>query len=169
MADRDREFESMHDAPLRLLLARRAELLSEVKAITAEVRRRGIARTDNFIGEVGERLVVTVLGGQLLPTSAKDIDLIDGEGRRVQVKVRELPSGVTRRFTFGSLEFDSAVCIRFDRATLALDWGREIDVQTVRGLATQYHGEYRLSESRARSAGRDLTDPLRRAWETMRG
>ncbi|WP_136709608.1 hypothetical protein [Agromyces sp. H66] len=155
------------EAPLQAVLAQRAELLAQVKALTSELRRRGIARTDNFIGEIGERLALDVYGGELESPSAKDIDLIDGRSRRIQVKVRELPAGDLRRYTFASLDFDVAICIRFDRATYAIDWAREISAAEIAELSQAYRAELRLSGSRARSAGVDVTESFRNAWSKL--
>lgn len=152
------------EVPLQAVLAKRAELLAELSALTRELRRRGIARTDNFIGEIGERLALDVYGGELLRTSARDIDLIDSRARRIQVKARELPAGDLRRYTFSSLDFDVAICIRFDRATYAIDWAREISAAEVAELSTSYRADFRLSGARARTAGLDVTSSFREAW-----
>jgi len=56
---------SCDSAPLAALLARRRHLQAEAEAITAEIRGRGLARTANLVGELGERLALEVLGGTI--------------------------------------------------------------------------------------------------------
>lgn len=146
------------------LMARRAALLSELTTIATELKRRGLSRTDNVVGEVGERLAHQVYGGTLEDTNARDIDLVDTSGRRIQVKVRQLPAGVRRPFRFSSLDFDVAVCIRFDRATFHLDWAREITVEEFAEIYSMHKEGPRLTMPRASHAGRDVTEQFRAAW-----
>jgi len=109
-------------------MARRAALLADLGTIAVELKQRGLGRTTQVLGELGERLALDVYGGTLETPNAPDIDLVDAAGRRIQVKARELPAGARRPFPFESMDFDIAVCIRFDRATFHLDWAREITV-----------------------------------------
>ncbi|PZE92500.1 hypothetical protein [Curtobacterium sp. MCBD17_008] len=162
---------SAGSAPLAALLARRRHLQAEAEAITAEIRRRGLARTANLVGELGERLTLEVLGGTLQPPGAKSIDLIDGAGRRVQVKTRELPAGQLRHFQFGDteLDFDVAVCVRFDRATFHVDWATAFDRAELQQLVTPHASGPRLPGARARDHGQDLTDEFRAAWARLQG
>jgi hypothetical protein len=139
--------------PLRDLLADRSRLLDQLQVLTNEVRRRGIARTDNLVGELGERLALDVLGGTLPPPSRSHIDLIDSDGRRVQVKTRALPVGDYRVYDFASLEFDIAICIRFDRATFEIEWAHELTNDEVAGLATRVGSKFRVTGAKARDNG----------------
>ena len=150
--------------PLSDLMARRAALLAELGTIATELRSRGLSRTDNVVGEIGERLAFQVYGGTLEVTNARDIDLVDTSGRRIQVKVRQLPAGVQRPFQFSSMDFDVAVSIRFDRATFHLDWAREIPVEEFVEIYSVHKEGPRLTMPRASRAGRDVTEHFRVAW-----
>jgi hypothetical protein len=153
--------------PLADLMARRAALLSELGDITKELRRRGLGRTDQVVGELGERLALEVYGGVLEPPSAPDIDLVDAGGRRIQVKARELPAGEQRMFQFSSMDFDVAVCIRFDRETFRLDWAREVAVEEFAEIHATHKAGPRLSGARAARAGVDVTERFRAAWRSL--
>jgi hypothetical protein len=63
MADGPLGFASTHDALIEASLGETRRVACRGNAITTGARRRGIARSDNFIGKVGEGLAVTVLGG----------------------------------------------------------------------------------------------------------
>jgi hypothetical protein len=153
--------------PLADLMAKRAALLAELGAITTELKRRGLGRTDQVVGELGERLALEVYGGVLEPSSAPDIDLVDAAGRRIQVKARELPAGDQRMFQFSSTNFDIAVCIRFDRETFHLDWAREITVDEFIEIHAAHRAGPRLSGARASRAGIDVTERFRAAWRAV--
>lgn len=159
------------NAPLEVslsdLMARRAALLVELGTITTELKRRGLGRTDQVVGELGERLALEVYGGVLEPPSAPDIDFVDASGRRIQVKARELPAGEQRMFQFSSMDFDIAVCIRFDRETFHLDWAREITVEEFAEIHATHKAGPRLSGARAARAGIDVTERFRAAWHVL--
>jgi len=144
-------------------MARRAALLAEMGTITTELKRRGLGRTDQVVGELGERLALDVYGGVLEPPSAPDIDLVDAGGRRIQVKARELPAGDQRLFQFSSMNFDVAVCIRFDRETFHLDWAREITVEEFAEIHATHKAGPRLFGARAARAGIDVTEQFQAA------
>lgn len=145
--------------------------LFELQAhIGREFQRRGLSRTAGSIqGEVGEYLALAVYGGMLPPPGTRAYDLTDAQGRLVQVKTRTLPAGVTRVFQFDSLDFDLALCIRFDRDTNALDWAREYDVEELRGLVSPHARGPRLPMGRAKVNGRDVTATFRAAYDALRG
>lgn len=156
-----------HEDSLSDLMTRRSALLAELGTITTELKRRGLGRTDQVVGELGERLALEVYGGLLEPPSAPDIDLIDAGGRRIQVKARELPAGARRPFQFESMDFDIAVCIRFDRATFHLDWAREITVEEFVEIHAAHKAGPRLLSVRAAQAGADVTERFRAAWVAL--
>jgi hypothetical protein len=97
----------------------------------------------------------------------KAYDLIDAQGRLVQVKTRTLPKGAHRIFQFHNLDFDVAVCIRFDRNSNDLEWAREYDVKELRSLVSPHAQGPRLPTGLARS-GRDITDTFRAAYDALR-
>ncbi|MDT0209020.1 DUF6998 domain-containing protein [Curtobacterium sp. BRD11] len=155
--------------PLRVLMSRRQEHLAAIADIETALRGRGVSRTGNLIGEIGERLALDVYGGELVAVSAKSIDLVDAAGRRLQGKVRELPAGDRRIFQFGDdeLDFDQAICIRFDRATFRLEWAREIPREEVQRLSSAHAAGPRLTTTRAAFAGTDVSAQFARAWDAL--
>lgn len=147
-----------------------SELFNLHARIQGEFVRRGVSRTSGPIqGEVGEGLALAVYGGTLPPPGTRAYDLTDAQGRLVQVKTRTLPKGVTRMFQFDSLDFDLALCIRFDRETNALDWAREYDVEELGKLVSPHAEGPRLPMGRAQMSGLDVTDKLRAAYDALRG
>lgn len=147
-----------------------SELFDLHARIQREFQRRGVSRTSGAIqGEVGEGLALAVYGGTLPPPGTKAYDLTDAQGRLVQVKTRTLPNGDDRMFQFHSLDFDLALCIRFDRDSNALDWAREYDVEELRGLVSPHANGPRLPMGRAKANGRDMTATFRVAYDVLRG
>ncbi len=95
------------------------ELLSGYAATLAELRRRGVVRTNNApIGDYSEWLLARTLGGTLAEsTSARSYDLALPDGRRVQVKARlvEEPAkaGQLQTSAFRSWDFEVAALMLF--------------------------------------------------------
>lgn len=149
---------------LPTLLARYVSARSDIKAVTKVLRDAGLARTDNLVGELGERLAFQAYGGVLASTSARDIDLIGADGRRVQVKTRALPAGDLRVYDFASLDFDLAVCIRFEMPSFSLKWAREFTPTALAAVATARPAGFRVTGARARDNGADVTCAFQKAW-----
>ena len=136
--------------------------------VQREFQRRGVSRTAGSIqGEVGERLALMVYGGTLPPPGTKAYDLVDTAGRKIQVKTRTLPRGDDRMFQFHSLDFDVAICVRFQRETGKLDWAREYAIGDLRGLVSPHAAGPRLPMGRAKQNGKDVTATFRVAYETL--
>lgn len=72
-------------------------------------------------------------------------------------------------FQFHDLDFDLAVCIRFERETGQLDWAREYEVGALRGLVSAHTNGPRLPMVRAKSSGLDVTKLFRDAYATLLG
>lgn len=89
------------------------------------------------------------------------------DGSRVQVKARALPRGDQRFFSFKSLDFDIALCVRFDRATYAVDWAREFTADEIRLLAHEQGAEWRLRTAAAAKAGLDRRSEAVAAYEVL--
>lgn len=136
-------------------------------AIALDLRGRGLARTNNVVGEIGERLALDVYGGRLLNTSARDIDLVAADGRHMQVKTRALPRGKMRVYDFASVAFDACVCIRFDVSTFELEWAREFTPASLSALVVNRPSGVRLTGARARDNGLDVTASFREAWDRL--
>jgi hypothetical protein len=111
------------------------ELLALRRAIDAEIEARGHSRTaSSLAGELLERTVSIAYGGQLVQVGAKSVDVVAGDGRRLQVKVRSLPKKDLRHWAFRDFNFDAAVVVAANRATSAIDWARELSTEEVRAL-----------------------------------
>lgn len=146
-----------------------AELFELHTQVLQELNIRGVARTANSLqGEVGEALALAVYGGVLPPTGEKSVDVIDSRGRRIQVKTRTLPQGVQRVFQFSDLDFDMALCIRFDRASSDLVWAREFTPHELGILASTHPRGPRLSTGLASKNGTDVTETFRVAHNSLR-
>lgn len=150
---------SLARLPLRDLLALR-------NAIDQEIASRGHTRTAASLhGELMERVVADAYEGELTPPTRRSVDVVAGDGRAIQVKVRSLPRGSTRFWQFEDLDFDVAVVIAMDRDTAEIDWARELSAAQVAEVSTTHaSGKLRLPMGRARSAGHDVTARLREAY-----
>lgn len=145
-----------------------SELLDLHARIQREFGRRGVSRTSGAIqGELGEGLALAVYGGSLPPPGTAAYDLTDAHGRLVQVKTRTLPKGQHRTFQFRNLDFDLALCIRFDRDSDRLDWAREYEVGELQSLVSCHSQGPRLPMARAEANGRDVTTRFRVAYDTL--
>jgi len=112
-----------------------------------------------------ERVVADAYEGELTPPTRRSVDVVAGDGRAIQVKVRSLPRGSTRFWQFEDLDFDVAVVIAMDRDTAEIDWARELSAAQVAEVSTTHaSGKLRLPMGRARSAGHDVTARLREAY-----
>jgi hypothetical protein len=91
-------------------------LFSLYRAILAELKSRGVIRTENApVGDYAEYLVATALGGQLAPNSKKTWDVLGDGGEKLQVKARVVSDpaepGQLQLSPFRSFGFDSAVIV----------------------------------------------------------
>lgn len=144
------------------------DLLTLYAGIQKELQRRGVSRTAGSIqGELGEQLALLVYGGVMPLPGAKAYDLTDNAGRRIQVKTRTLPPGDDRTFHFNNLDFDFAICIRFDRESGELDWAREYSTPELRELVSPHAGGFRLPMGRAKQNGVDVTASFRGAHTAL--
>lgn len=145
------------------------EMLVLRRAIDAEIEARGHSRTaSSLAGELIERTVSVAYNGQLLGVGAKSVDVVAGDGRRLQVKTRSLPKGDLRHWAFKGFDFDAAVVVAVDRATSAIDWARELTSDEVRAIARPHASDgWRLRMAPARNAGIDVTDRLVRAFQQL--
>lgn len=126
--------------------------------LRSEFQHRGLTRTSSdLMGEIAEYAAHRVYGGQLLSPGNPSVDIKDSDGHRIQVKSRTLDPTVERHFSFGSWDFDVAVCLRFDRATNKLQWARKYELDELKGLWSKHPRGYRLTTGRAKQHGRDVT------------
>jgi hypothetical protein len=154
---------------LKLIEMSLEELLALRSAIDVEIGARGHSRTaSSLAGELLERTVSIAYRGQLVQVGAKSVDVVAGDGRRLQVKVRSLPKGDLRHWAFRDFDFDAAVVVAVDRATSTIDWARELSTAEVRALARPHATDrWRLRMAPARPAGVDVADKLRQAFQEL--
>jgi len=142
------------------------QLLRLETMFRAEFTRRGISRTaGSLAGELGEHLAKLVYGGTLAVQGTASYDLIDRQGRTIQVKTRMLPTGTQRHFQFNQdqLEFELAVCLCFNRETFELEWAREFSRAEMEDLTTEHEKGPRLRTGKAFKNGKDKTELFRTA------
>lgn len=118
------------------------DLLASYADVLTELRTRNLIRTNNApIGDLAEYCAATVYDGLLAPNSEKAFDLTAHDGRRVQVKVRQMRPGGASSAAFSpirSFGFDVAVFIVIDAATNRVTAAREWSAEEV-----QEHGSFK--------------------------
>lgn len=145
-------------------------LLTLRLAIDAEISARGYSRTNSSLaGELMERAVATSYDGTLTAVGTKSVDVVAGDGRRLQVKVRFLPAGDLRHWAFRDLDFDAAIVVSMDRETFAINWARELSHIEVVALARPHNSDgWRVRMAPAQHVGVDVTDRLRLTYSQLR-
>lgn len=110
-------------------------------AAMAELKRRGIVRSDNTpTGDYAEWLIASRLGLTLEGNSQAGYDAVDLDGTRYQIKARRLPTPKTSRqlSTIRNLDkdpFDKLIAVLFGPAFEVLEcW--QIPIELVREHAT---------------------------------
>jgi hypothetical protein len=133
-------------------------------ALLVELKRRGIIRTADLVGGVGEHLALRMYGGVLASNGTKAYDLTDPGDRLIQVKAR-----VASR-SEGSLKiglksadgFDACLVLLLDPRTLRPLMAREVTREGVLGMKARrkypiYQGlprrRHRRCELRLRGMG----------------
>jgi len=99
------------------------EVLHVYTGLLAELRHRGLIRTNNApIGDLAEYACAAYYEGELTPNSEKSYDLIAADGRRVQVKVRNVRIDTRPSAVFSSIRsMDFDVCV-FILANANTNW-----------------------------------------------
>lgn len=151
------------------------EMLHVYTNLLAELRRRGLVRTNNApIGDLAEYACAAYYEGELAPNSEKSFDLTAADGRRIQVKVRTIRDDTSSSGTFSairSMDFDACVFILADARTNTIEAAWEWTSAEV-----AEHGRFsihtnstliRLGKVRAGVAGVDVTGGLNIAWQAM--
>ena len=98
-----------------------AELLKLYAGIGTELRRRGIARTENITGEVAEFLFCLAFGWTPVVNSKAHIDALGKDGTRYQVKARRItPANPSRELgairDIAGQHFDFLAGLLFDQS-----------------------------------------------------
>jgi hypothetical protein len=114
---RTRTVTAIPENPPDLSAFSEAQLFSMYRAILAELKNRGVIRTENApVGDYAEHLVATALGGRLAASNAeKSWDVLGNDGEKLQVKARVVSEpakpGQLQLSPFRSFGFDSAVIV----------------------------------------------------------
>jgi hypothetical protein len=147
------------------------ELLAAHVSIATELRERGYTRTDTSLtGELMEHVVALAYDGELARPGTKSLDVVGGRGQRIQVKTRTLLPTEWRFFQFkdSATGFDLAVVVSLDRADYTILWARELTAAEVQELAAPHTSGPRLRMRAASTAGVDVTERLRAAYDQLR-
>lgn len=102
--------------PLDLTGFSESRLFSLYRSILAELKHRGVIRTENApVGDYAEYLTAAALHGELAPNSEKSWDVRSSSGEKLQVKARVVSDpplpGQLQLSPFRSWEFDAAVIV----------------------------------------------------------
>lgn len=149
------------------------EMLAAYASILQELRRRGLVRTNNApIGDLAEYAVSTMYAGTLAPNSEKSYDLIASDGRRIQVKVRNVGPDSRSSAVFSvirSLDFDACIFVLIDAVNQRVQGAFEWTAAEVReyGVYREHVNGRVVPIGQARRYGLDLTARVDEAWQLM--
>lgn len=150
-------------------------MLHVYTSLLVELRRRGLVRTNNApIGDLAECACAAYYEGELAPNSEKSFDLTAADGRRIQVKVRNVHNGTSPSAVFSSIrsmDFDVCVFILADAKSntieAAYEWTSE-EIQAHGRFTTHTNSTLiRIGKVRAGIAGVEITEGLNVAWQAM--
>jgi hypothetical protein len=115
-------------------------LFSLYRAILAELKSRGVIRTENApVGDYAEHLVATALGGQRAPNSEKAWDVLTPDGEKLQVKARVVSDpaepGQLQLSPFRSFGFASAVIVLLSATDYAVSRASRVPRHVVESSA----------------------------------
>lgn len=142
------------------------ELLAVPHALLSELNRRGIIRTSDLVGGVGEHIAQRMYGGALSPVGTKAYDLIDAGGRLVQVKSRVANRSEGRlKVTFKTLDgFDTCLALLLAPENLRPLMAREVRREDIVAMKARKSS---LFVRDLRTAGVDVLDRASEAWEAV--
>ena len=150
------------------------DLMRLHRAALYELYRRGVVRTLNAPqGDWAELLVTTAYGGERAPNSERSWDVLDGDGRRLQVKSRALDHtqvGSSITSPFRSWDFEAAVIVLLNPEDLSVGRAAEFPVEVVRAKASlrRHVNGYVLRPNAAlMDLGVDVTERLRAAARSI--
>lgn len=151
------------------------EILHVYSGLLSELRDRGLVRTNNApIGDLAEYACAAYYEGALAANSEKSYDLIAADGRRVQVKVRNVRGDTRPSAVFSSIRstnFDVCVFILANVVTNSVEAAYEWTAEEI--LA---HGRYsphtnstliRIGKVRSGTTGTNITVGMDAAWQAM--
>lgn len=133
------------------------DLLAFRIAGLAELKCRGITRTAATTGDFGEHIALGMYGGALAPAGTESYDLIDPDGRRLQVKARvaNRSAGQLRVTLNSDHGFDACLVLLFDPANLEPLMAREV---SHRDIVVMKSRKPSLHVSDFRTGGIDVLD-----------
>lgn len=151
-----------------------SDLFSFYRAILAELKSRGVIRTENApVGDYAEYLVAAALGGRLAPKSEKSWDVVlrdDGEKLQVKARVVSDPAepGQLQLSPFRSFDFDFAVIVLLSTTDYAVVRASKVPRHVVESSAVyRQHVNGKVLFARPEIMGHplatDLTATLRAA------
>jgi len=151
------------------------EILHVYTSLLIELRSRGMVRTNNApIGDLAEYACAAYYEGVLAPNSEKSYDLVAADGRKVQVKVRNVREDTRPSATFSSIrstDFDICVFIIVNPTTSSIESAYEWTATEItdHGRFTSHTNStlVRIGKVRAGIAGVNITDGLNLAWQAM--
>ncbi|HEY5977764.1 MAG TPA: hypothetical protein VIT85_07890 [Solirubrobacterales bacterium] len=150
------------------------DLLKLYSGVLAELRRRGVTRTDDApTGGYAEWLTWKAFGGELQANSNKSSDLLTPRGKAIQVKSRVVSDppkrGQRQLSPFRSWDFDYAVVVLFDNE-YRVHRAAQLKVAEIRS-ASKEDGYVNANRVFATDAllkrGRNITAKLRTTAETQ--
>lgn len=149
------------------------ELLGAYTSILGELRARGLVRTNNApIGDLAEYACAIVYGGVLALNSEKSYDLVAADGRRVQVKVRNMRADTSPSSVFSvirSFAFDVCIFVLIDTESQRVRGAYEWTVEQVKdnSVHREHTNGATIRVNQVRRFGTDLTDAVDEAWQEM--
>ena len=119
------------------------DLIPELKTISKameSLKDKGIIRTKNLVGDLGEYYCQKLFGIVLRPVVEKGYDALDLEGKKVEIKTRRIPPN-RYKVIFKSLEFDYCLFVQLNQdyePILILKFEKSEIEQNVDSFKTDY-------------------------------
>jgi len=82
-----------------------------------KIRKDAGFTTNNITGEAGEYVAAKFYNSELCSNNQKGYDLIDSDGRRIQVKTRKLGSSFNLDGVFNDFEFDVMAVVLYKESS----------------------------------------------------
>ncbi|KFF58223.1 hypothetical protein JF66_20155, partial [Cryobacterium sp. MLB-32] len=137
------------------------ELLDTYSGILEELLDRGLIRTKNApVGDLAEYAASVAYAGKLEKNSAKSYDLLTSDGRRVQVKVRNVglstsPSQIFSAIRSNGYDLLLFILVTENRVTLAKEWSpAEVEKH---GRFSAHTNSVIVTVGKVLAVGRDVT------------
>jgi hypothetical protein len=145
------------------------ELLAAYVAVLDELLKRGIIRTRNApLGDLAEHIAWRAYGGAIETNSKKSYDILDRDGRRLQVKARLIAGAKDTDFSaIRSWDFDAAIFMLLDAGTYDVSWARELTLAetAVLGRHVTSTNSRAIRARQVLPLGVDVTARIRAAFE----